>query len=328
VNVDPLTATSHKKMKLSLAVLLALGALMAPAMALRDPIVIDGSDTTIALAVAKITPEDIIKELLELATAIVHALNQPKFDYWGNVEDDVKLVVGSYINNHSIHQVELFSKDLQTLLLRYAEAPAHSSDYADKDHQAAALNMAILSHRFLVMSGDLKFSLILHFQDIAAMHLSVLQDAAETYSTNTSTSQWYVDLNEALGGYITYLTNTTEQLDTFRTGAIKCVIKKGDCTTVQNDEGVVQWTTCYDVYSIYDYVTGHKDVCKQLAGRTDCVDTCADYKAHIQQQMGEFLAAKVTPVQQSWEHLYNMTKPLVPKASRFYNPATQSKHVF
>jgi len=320
-------------MKLACVSLLLLAALAAPT--LSTPVesstapapVIDGTDTTIALAAVKtIDPKFIIQKLISLVKAIIKALNAPKFDYWGNVKADVELVVGSYINNHSISQVEHFQKDLQSLLLRYANAPANSSSYADKDHQAAALNMAILSHRYLVMSGDLRFSLILHFEDIAAMHLSVLQDAAKTYSTESKYSQWYVDLNEALEGYMVYARNATEEINTFRMNAIKCVVKKCDTDLINEDDKVTG--TCYDVYDIYDYVTGHKDECKQLPGRTDCVNTCPDYKTHVQQQLDKFIADKVTPVQNSWESLYNVTKHIAPKASKFYNPVKYSTYYF
>jgi len=298
--------------------------LMAPSFAAphqpasqKTPLVIDGTDTTIALgAIDSIDPNIIIQKLISLVKAIIAALNAPKFDYWGNVKMDVELLVGSYINNHSIVEVEHFSKDLQELLLRYVEAPVNSSTYADKDKQAAVLNIAILSSRNLVMSGDLKYSLILHFEDIASMHLAVLKDAAETYSTKTKPSRWYVDLNNTLDAYINYAMNTTAELSTFRMNAIKCVTHK--CNPGQTTEANVE-RKCYDVYDVYDYVTGHKDECKSLPDRTDCVNTCSDYKVHIQQQLDKFITEKITPVQNSWENLFNVTKTIVPKASKFYN---------
>jgi len=299
-------------------------AVVAPNMAaphhepsLQKDLVIDGTDTTIALgAIDSIDPDVIIQKLLSLVKAIIAALKAPKFDYWGNVKMDVELLVGSYVNNHSISQVEHFSKDLQELLLRYATAPVNSSTYADKDEQAAVLNMAILSHRNAAMSGDLRFSLILHFEDIASMHLAVLKDAAETYSTKANPSRWYVDLNDRLEEYITYAKNTTADLKTFRMNAIQCVTHK--CDSSQTTEASVE-RTCYDVFDIYDFVTGHKDECKSLPTRTDCNNACADYKVHIQQQLENFIAEKVTPVQSSWEALFNVTKAFVPKTSRFYN---------
>jgi len=323
--------------KLAVASLLLLAALAAPTLSTpvetsaAPAVVIDGTDTTIALAATKnIDPKFIIAKLIDLVKAIIKALNAPKFDYWGNVKADVELVVGSYINNHSISQVEHFQKDLQTLLLRYTNAPTNSSSYADKDHQAAALNMAILAHRYIVMSGDLKFSLLLHFEDIAAMHLSVLQDAAQTYSTDSKKSQWYVDLNEALETYMTYAKNTTAELNTFRMNAIKCVTKECDSDKSIEDESNENDVSrsCYDVYDIYDYVTGHKDECKQLPGRTDCVNTCSDYKTHIQQQVDKFIADKVTPVLNSWENLHNVTKNIAPKATKFFNPIKYSTYFF
>jgi len=283
----------------------------------QKTLVIDGTDTTIALgAIDSIDPSVIIQKLISLVKAIIAALKAPKFDYWGNVKMDVELLVGSYINNHSISQVVHFSHDLQQLLLQYAEAPVNSSTYPDKDKQAAVLNMAILSTRNIVMSGDLKYSLILHFEDIASMHLAVLKDAAETYSTKTKPSRWYVDLNNTLEDYITYAKNTTADLSTFRMNAIKCVTHK--CNPSLTTEAKVE-RTCYDVYDIYDYVTGHKDECKSLPDRTDCANACSDYKVHIQQQLDKFISEKINPVQNSWENLFNVTKNIAPKASKFYN---------
>jgi len=309
--------------KLALLSGFLLLALAAPCLAApkqstpQKTLVIDGTDTTIALgAIDSIDPSVIIQKLISLVKAIIAALKAPKFDYWGNVKMDVELLVGSYINNHSISQVEHFSHDLQTLLLHYAEAPVNSSTYPDKDKQAAVLNMAILSTRNVVMSGDLKYSLILHFEDIASMHLAVLKDAAETYSTQTKPSRWYVDLNNTLEDYITYVKNTTAELSTFRMNAIKCVTHK--CNPSLTAEDNVE-RTCYDVYDIYDYVTGHKDECKSLPDRTDCANACSDYKVHIQQQLDNFTSEKITPVQNSWENLFNFTKNIAPKASKFYN---------
>jgi len=293
-----------------------------------DPIVIDGKGTTIALAsIGSIDPAVIIQKLISLVKAIIAALKAPRFSYWENVKDDVKLVVGSYINNHSISQVEHYQDDLQTLLLRYVNAPAYSTDYADKDHQAAALNINIMSHRFLVMSGDLKYSLILHFEDIAAMHISVLKDVAQVYSGNGSYSRWYYDLNEQLKGYITYLNDTTNELDKFRVGAMDCDVKNGTCVTRQAPSKQTV-TECYDRYTIYDYVNGYKDHCDQLKGRTDCVDFCSNYKVHVQKDVDQFAAAKINPVRESWVKLYNFTQSIISNTSQYYNVERETLHKF
>jgi len=309
----------------AMAVVAATATITYSAMPVPD---IDGAKTTIALAaVSNITPADIILKLISLVTAIIKALRAPKFDYWANVKDDVKLVVGSYINNHSMNQVEHYSADLQTLLIRYTNAPVNGSDYADKDKQAATFNVNVMAHRYLVMSGDLKFSLLLPFQDVASMHIAVLKDVAATYSTPSAPSQWYVDLGEQLNTYLLYLNSTVHDLDAFRTGAIECVVSNSSCVTREiAHESFTQ--DCYDEYRIYDYVSGHREDCKQLHGRTDCVNTCSDYKLHIKQQMDDFVASKVQPVQMAWEQLYNFTLTQIPTASPYHNPYTKVTHKF
>lgn len=50
--------------------------------------------------------------------SIVKAFNEPEFDYWGNVKEEVEALVGAYINEHNMNQVEAYQSDLETLLVR------------------------------------------------------------------------------------------------------------------------------------------------------------------------------------------------------------------
>lgn len=76
-------------------------------------------ETTIATATAdQIDGGDIALSFADLILSIVVAFNEPEFDYWGNVKAEVETVVGLYINEHNMNQVEAFEGDLETLLLR------------------------------------------------------------------------------------------------------------------------------------------------------------------------------------------------------------------
>jgi len=279
---------------------------------------IDGHNTTIALAAAReITPWQIAFSLLDLVVSIIRAVNAPEFDYWGNVQEEVEAVVGNWINAHNMHQVEAYESDLETLMLRYLEAPPESDNYADKNQQAATLSASIIAHRYLVTSGDLRFSLILHFEDIASQHIAVLVDAAETYSMDTKPSQWWVDVDAELGGYLTYLDASEEEFIAFRMGQIECLEQYNQCEKI----GGTKKKTCYDIFTISDGVTGESSECKQLTGETACVDHCSTYRAHRQQEIDSFVKAKVTPVRRSWKDLQEYAQTFTPTASRFYTPA-------
>jgi len=279
---------------------------------------IDGHNTTIAQATAKeITPWQIAFSLLDLVISIIRAVNAPEFDYWGNVQAEVEALVGDWINAHNMHQIEAYERDLETLMLRYVEAPAESATYADKNQQAAALSTSIIAHRYLVTSGDLRFSLILHFEDIASQHVAVLTDAAETYSTDAKPSQWWVDVDAELGGYLEYLETSEQEFRDFRMGQIECYEQYNQCgrTAEQRKK------TCYDIFTITDGVTGESSECKQLAGSGECADHCETYRQHREQEIDAFVKDKVRPVEKSWKDLQAYAQTFTPTASRYYTPA-------
>lgn len=58
---------------------------------------------------------------------------------------------------------------------RYESAPIWSTNYPDKNQQAIALDVSIITHRYLIEASTLPYSLILHFQDIASIHIVVLK---------------------------------------------------------------------------------------------------------------------------------------------------------
>lgn len=56
----------------------------------------------------------------QLINVIIDTLTKEEFDYWGEVKDEVMLVVGQYINEHNMNQVEVYQEDLVTLMDRSA----------------------------------------------------------------------------------------------------------------------------------------------------------------------------------------------------------------
>lgn len=62
-------------------------------------------------------PNQTVQELLNV---IIDTLTQEEFDYWGEVKDEVMLLVGQYINEHNMNQIEVYQDDLVTLMDRYA----------------------------------------------------------------------------------------------------------------------------------------------------------------------------------------------------------------
>jgi hypothetical protein len=58
---------------------------------------------------------------------------------------------------------------------RYGHAPVSSSTYPDKNTVANSVSTAIVANRFLVEAVEWPYSMMLHYADIASMHLMVLQ---------------------------------------------------------------------------------------------------------------------------------------------------------
>lgn len=298
---------------------LALVVLTASSPLPKEHEVIDGRKTTIALAVAHqligLIPNETVQELLN---TILAALNQEEFDYWGQVKDEVIALVGDYINAHNMHQVEVYQKDLQTLMDRYNQAPAESDSYPDKNQQAAALSTSIIAHRYLVEAAELPESMILHFEDISSIHVVVLKDAAETYSfPDLPPSRWWVDLDEELDHYIAYGKNLKVDLGNWRLDKVTCQkdYADGSCTSWE-------WigVECFDTFVARDEVTGEESTCTQLHGTQDCETHCDVFKAHKEQEVTVFLSAKVNDVITAWEQLKEIAAANAAVASRYYDP--------
>ncbi|KAK7061139.1 hypothetical protein SK128_026713 [Halocaridina rubra] len=277
----------------------------------RSEIVIDGRQNTIALSIAHLLiglfPNDTVRDLLN---AILDALTQPEFDYWGEVKDEVMLLVGQYINEHNINQVEVYQEDLQTLMRRYNDAPVDSDGtYPDKNQQAAALSTSIITHRYLIEAAVLPQSMILHFEDISSIHIVVLKDAAETYSfEGYPPSQWWVDLDKQLEHYIAYAEYLEESLRTWRISVLTC-----ETYTSGN----------YVVFMARDGVTGEESECRELEGTTGCENHCANFVTHKSIEVEKFLLVKTMDVISAWKELKQQTEEIIGSASGFYDPRNE-----
>nr|XP_053648333.1 uncharacterized protein LOC128699627 [Cherax quadricarinatus] len=275
--------------------------------------IIDGKQTTIALAVAHLLIGLIPNETVQgLLVTIIDALTQEDFDYWEEVKDDVTALVGQYINEHNMHQVEVYQNDLVTLMDRYNNAPVSSDTYPDKNQQATALSTSIVTHRYLIEAAELPQSMMLHFEDISSIHVTVLKDVAETYSVEGHPpSRWWVDLDEELDHYIGYGRGLQVDLRDWRLGMVICSVD------------VVGVFRRYDVYTATDLVTGEVSTCQQLHGADDCSDHCALFRQHKANEVQVFMAAKVDDVLSSWELLKNISSVYAATSSRFYDPVRE-----
>lgn len=269
---------------------------------------IDGKENTIATAVAhQLNGEFPGETVLELLMAILVALRTPEFDYWGEVKDEVIAMVGQYINQHNINQVEVYQEDLQTLMYRYYQAPVETNGtYPNKNQQAAALSTSIIAHRYLIEAAVLPQSMILHFEDISSIHIVVLKDAAETYSfEGYPPSQWWVDLSEELDHYIAYAKYLSTTLREWRIGMLTCD---------SHSSGK------YVIYVASDAVTGEVSECKELEGTTGCENHCKNFFDHKNLEVDKFLSVKMVDVVAAWEQLKVEADDIIGQVSSYYDP--------
>lgn len=294
----------------------ALGAAAPKPLATEN---IDGHKTTIALAIVHqiigLIPNETVQELLNV---IVDALTKEDFDYWEEVKEEVMALVGQYINEHNMNQVEVYQDDLVSLIDRYNKAPVESDNYPDKNQQAAALSTSIITHRYLVEAASLPESMILHFQDISSIHTVVLKDAAETYSyEGFPPSRWWVDLDEELEHYIAYGKGLRTSLRESRLALVTCQVDRADgsCTSFE-------WAgaQCYDIFTAVDATTGESSVCKQVHGTDYCENHCDLFLAHKEHEVDLFMSTKVNDVISGWEYLKEIASSNAAEASRYYNP--------
>lgn len=274
----------------------------------QDEEIIDGRKTTIALAISHflvgLIPNETVKDLLN---SIITAFEQEEFDYWGEVKEQVEELVGIYINEHNMHQVEVYQSDLETLMDRYNKAPVESDGtYPNKNQQAAALHASILSHRYLTEAALYPESMILHYQDISSIHAVVLKDVAETYSfEGYPPSAWWIDLNDSMDHYIAYGTELRSSLITWRLDHIQCDVITGKH---------------YDEYIASDLVSGEISECLELHGTDSCANHCDLFLQHKQQAVDLFMSSKVNDVMIAWKKLKQLAEENAKGASRYYDP--------
>ncbi|KAK7061138.1 hypothetical protein SK128_026712 [Halocaridina rubra] len=257
---------------------------------LYEDVVIDGLDTTIGLATAyyfrSVIPSfnDIMMKIL----GILIPKPEEDIDYFEIIKGNVQKVVGDYIDEHNMNQLEIYKTDLGNLMQRYFEAPITSETYPDKNTVANSLSISIISNRFLVEAGERPQSMIIHFADIASMHILVLQDVAETYTSVNFTSRWWVDLNNELDHYIDHGKRLQDDVVDWR----------NDMMTCSFDEGGK-----YDSWIVDDQVTGVYDECLVLHGNHECDDHCQAYQLQMNREVTLFIWEYMGKALMEWETL-------------------------
>nr|XP_027219089.1 uncharacterized protein LOC113811520 [Penaeus vannamei] len=209
-------------------------------------------------------------------------------DYFELIKEDVKRVVGDYIDQHNMHQLEIYKDDLGRLLPEVGFAPVESSTYPDKNTVANSLSTSIVANRFLVEAGERPQSMIIHYADIASIHILVLKDAADTYTKAGVVSRWWVDLNDQLDHYIDYGRRLQNSVVDWRNDMMTCTYEQSGK---------------YDSWTVQDDVAGTTDVCKQLQGTHNCDDHCQVYQIHMNREVTTFIWNYMGKALREWEDL-------------------------
>nr|XP_045608972.1 uncharacterized protein LOC123764824 [Procambarus clarkii] len=277
---------------------LLLGYLLAPSQGLPGPsqglkpgddVVIDGREITIGLATTYF-----LRSLMTTADIFLKIINillpgpDDEVDYFEVIKEDVETVVGDYIDQHNMDQLEVYKSDLGVLLRRYYEAPVESSTYPDKNTVANSLSTSIVANRYLVEAGERPQSMIIHYGDIASIHILALQDVAETYSTYGDVSRWWVDLNDQLAHYIDHGRRLQDDVVDWR----------NDMMTCSYDEG-----NKYDTWTVTDQVSGVVDTCMQVHGTHSCDDHCQAYQISMNREVSLFVWNYLGKSIRQWELL-------------------------
>ncbi|WP_316572632.1 hypothetical protein, partial [Klebsiella pneumoniae] len=148
---------------------------------------IDGKLITVGIAIAKylagLIPYPGVSALI---IAIIDAWTpNPEDNYWDHIKENVAEMCGEFINDHNLKQVEVYKGDLIDLLHRYERAPIISDGtYPDKNMMANALSTSIIANRFLIEAAEMPWSMSIDFVDVSSVHILILKDAAETYSSS------------------------------------------------------------------------------------------------------------------------------------------------
>jgi len=276
-----------------------------------DPVAIDGINTTIGLALTGYFAGDTAETFTSVSGRVTGALNSPSeeedMDYFALIKEDVQKMVGTFINEQNIQQLEQYKDDLANLLDRYAHAPADSSSYADKNTMANSLSTSIISNRFLIEAVEWPHSMMLHYADIASIHISVLHDAAQTYTSDPEQpSYWWVDLDRQLDHYITYgraLENTfvdwrNDRMDCSYSECVKSLTRK----------------TCYDVWTVTDKVAELTDSCRAVHGSDTCDDHCQAYQISMNKEVTVFAYYYLGQAVDQWEALKETSSEMAANA--------------
>lgn len=257
----------------------------------RQEVVIDGTTTTIGTASAYylrgLMPSS-LSILQKILGILLPSTPEEDIDYFELIKEDVKRVVGDYIDQHNMHQLEIYKDDLGRLLQRYMEAPVESSTYPDKNTVANSLSTSIVANRFLVEAGERPQSMIIHYADIASIHILVLKDAADTYTKAGVVSRWWVDLNDQLDHYIDYGRRLQNSVVDWRNDMMTCSYEQSGK---------------YDSWTVQDDVAGTTDVCKQLQGTHNCDDHCQVYQIHMNREVTTFIWNYMGKALREWEDL-------------------------
>lgn len=257
----------------------------------RQEVVIDGTTTTIGTASAYylrgLMPSS-LSILQKILGILLPSTPEEDIDYFELIKEDVKRVVGDYIDQHNMHQLEIYKDDLGRLLQRYMEAPVESSTYPDKNTVANSLSTSIVANRFLVEAGERPQSMIIHYADIASIHILVLKDAADTYTKAGVVSRWWVDLNDQLDHYIDYGRRLQNSVVDWRNDMMTCTYEQSGK---------------YDSWTVQDDVAGTTDVCKQLQGTHNCDDHCQVYQIHMNREVTTFIWNYMGKALREWEDL-------------------------
>ncbi|ROT71937.1 hypothetical protein C7M84_009699 [Penaeus vannamei] len=168
------------------------------------------------------------------------------------------------------------------------EAPVESSTYPDKNTVANSLSTSIVANRFLVEAGERPQSMIIHYADIASIHILVLKDAADTYTKAGVVSRWWVDLNDQLDHYIDYGRRLQNSVVDWRNDMMTCTYEQSGK---------------YDSWTVQDDVAGTTDVCKQLQGTHNCDDHCQVYQIHMNREVTTFIWNYMGKALREWEDL-------------------------
>ncbi|XP_063849691.1 uncharacterized protein LOC135093933 [Scylla paramamosain] len=289
---------------------------------------IDGILTTVGIAVAKFLAGQVpYPSVSALLLAIIHAWEpKPEDNYWEHVKDNVEQVCGEFINEQNLKQVEVYKKDLVSLLQKYERAEVTSDGtYPDKNTVADAITTSIITNRFLVEAALMPWSMTIHFTDIASVHILILKDAADSYTVEGGdVSRWWVDLANQLKHYIEYGVYLEKETMKWRNTQIDCFFDKADGGCL-----AFEWMglTCYDKYVITDYVRKYTESCLQLhpdsGAEGSCKAFCDLYQIQVNRDDARWIHDYLGSVVGEWEALKLRADSMAQHVSKYYNPFTK-----